>query len=80
MIVLKFGGTSVQDSSSMNRALAITAERIDKAPVLISSAMAKITDSLIETTVEAVAGNGKRALEIVDAIKERHLKCAYEFL
>lgn len=80
MIVLKFGGTSVQDSLSMDQALSITEGVLSQAPLLVSSAMAKITDSLIETTVASVSGNGERALEIVEAIKERHLKCAYDFL
>lgn len=80
MIVLKFGGTSVQDSLSMDQALSITEGVLPQAPLLVSSAMAKITDSLIETTVASVSGNGERALEIVETIKERHLKCAYDFL
>lgn len=80
MIVLKFGGTSVQDSAAMDRALDITFERLERSPVLISSAMAKITDSLIAAADAAVAGDGEAVASLLDAVKERHIKCAYEFL
>ena len=80
MIVLKFGGTSVQDSAAMDLALDITFERLERSPVLISSAMAKITDSLIAAADAAVAGDGEAVASLLDAVKERHIKCAYEFL
>ena len=71
MIVLKFGGTSVQDSAAMDRALDITFERLERSPVLISSAMAKITDSLIAAADAAVAGDGEAVASLLDAVKDR---------
>jgi aspartate kinase len=80
MIVLKFGGTSVQGPEMIDRALDITASRLDKAPVLVSSAMAKVTDALVKTTVTAVNGDAKGAAKLCGEILERHLCVARAFL
>lgn len=48
MIVLKFGGTSVRDASWMTRALEICEQQLDRAPLVVSSAMGKTTDTLID--------------------------------
>ena len=48
MIVLKFGGTSVQNAEMMDATLSIVAGQLDRAPVLVSSAMSKVTDQLQE--------------------------------
>jgi aspartate kinase len=80
MIVLKFGGTSVQGPEMINRALDIVISRIDKAPVLVSSAMAKVTDALIKITEIAVSGDGEGAEKMSGALIERHLGVAKAFL
>lgn len=48
MIVLKFGGTSVRDASWMTKALEICEQHFDRAPLMVSSAMGKTTDTLID--------------------------------
>ena len=47
MIVMKFGGTSVQDAKAITRVATIVKERIAKRPVVVVSAMAKVTDQLL---------------------------------
>ncbi len=47
MIVMKFGGTSVQDAKAIERAAAIVKERLPQKPVVVVSAMAKVTDQLL---------------------------------
>ena len=44
MIVMKFGGTSVQDAKAIERAGAIVKGRLEQKPVVVVSAMAKVTD------------------------------------
>ncbi len=48
MIVLKFGGTSVGDAPAMLRTATIISERIERNPVVVISAMAQVTDQLME--------------------------------
>jgi len=80
MIVLKFGGTSVQGPDKIDKALDIAASRLEKAPVLVSSAMAKVTDSLIKTIQTATGGNGEEAAESANEIVDRHITVAQAFL
>ena len=47
MIVMKFGGTSVQDAKAIERAGSIVKGRIAQKPVVVVSAMAKVTDQLL---------------------------------
>ncbi|GAB4222096.1 MAG: lysine-sensitive aspartokinase 3 [Spirochaetales bacterium] len=80
MIVLKFGGTSVQNAQMMDRALDITFKRLSDAPILVASAMSKITDSLIKLSAAAVDGDGETAFSLLDEIMKRHFQVAREFL
>ena len=47
MIVMKFGGTSVQDAQAIDRVAAIVRDRLNERPVVVVSALAKITDQLL---------------------------------
>jgi aspartate kinase len=80
MIVMKFGGTSVQNAEMMDATLSIAADQIERAPVLVSSAMAKVTDQLQE--IARIVGTGKEAEAeaVLQPVEERHLACAREFL
>jgi aspartate kinase len=80
MIVLKFGGTSVQNAEMMDATLSIVEQQLERAPVLVSSAMSKVTDQLQD--VARLAGEGKEseAEVIVSAVLERHMTCARAFL
>lgn len=80
MIVLKFGGTSVQGAEMINRVLDICLTRLDRAPVLVSSAMAKVTDTLLKITAIAAAGDGQGAARLCGEMIEQHLNVARSFL
>jgi aspartate kinase len=80
MIVLKFGGTSVQNAEMMDATLAIVERQIDRAPVLVSSAMSKVTDQLQEIAKLVGVGNEAEAEAILAAVLERHVVCARSFL
>jgi aspartate kinase len=80
MIVMKFGGTSVQSAEMMDATLDIVARQIERAPVLVSSAMSKITDQLQEIAKLVGAGKEAEAVTILTSIEERHHACARAFL
>ena len=80
MIVMKFGGTSVQDAKAIERAGAIVKGRIAQKPVVVVSAMAKVTDQLLAMARAAGAGDRKTALKLCRALQERHYNTAGELL
>lgn len=80
MIVMKFGGTSVEDASAIDRAATIVAERREQMPVVIVSAMSKVTDQLLAASSAAGSGDAERALNLSRALRERHYNAAGELL
>jgi aspartate kinase len=80
MIVMKFGGTSVQDAKAITRVASIVKERVAQRPVIVVSAMAKVTDQLLAMARAAGAGDRKTALKLCRALQERHYETAGELL
>ena len=80
MLVMKFGGTSVENAAAIKRAGEIVRERLPQRPVVVVSAMAKVTDSLLAMARAAGAGDRKRALELSRSLRERHYTTAGELL
>jgi aspartate kinase len=80
MIVMKFGGTSVQDAEAIDRAAAIVRQRLAQKPIVVVSAMAKVTDQLLTMARAAGAGDRKTALKLSRALRERHYNTAGELL
>src|SRR3989442_10294839 len=80
MIVMKFGGTSVEDAKAIERTAAIVKGRLAQKPVVVVSAMAKVTDQLLAMGRAAGAGDRKTALKLSRALRERHYNTAGELL
>ena len=80
MIVLKFGGTSVQDNEWIDKAIDIAADQIDSAPLMISSAMGKTTDRLVEIADFAAGKNKEGIISNIENLKKSHLDTANAFL
>src|SRR5882724_9235114 len=80
MIVMKFGGTSVQDAKAIDRAAAIVGGRLSQKPVVVVSAMAKVTDQLLTMARAAGDGDRKKAIQLCRALQERHYDTAGELL
>ena len=75
MVVQKFGGTSVADPEAIRRLIEIvrTARTRDgRGPVVVVSAMSKVTDGLLAIASTAGAGRPSDALPRVDELRERH--------
>ena len=64
MIVMKFGGTSVMDAKAIDRACSIVKGRIARRPVVVVSAMSKVTDTLLAMGKAAGSGNRDEALDL----------------
>src|SRR4051812_8857916 len=80
MIVMKFGGTSVEDSAAIDRAAKIVAERRDRLPVVVVSAMSKVTDQLLAAGNAAGSGDRDKAVQTSRTLRERHYAAAGELL
>lgn len=73
MIVVKFGGTSLQDADAIERAAQIVAGRVDRQPAVVVSALGGATNSLIAIGEQAAKGHLIGALRAVEELRERHL-------
>ena len=62
---MKFGGTSVQDGSALRRVLDIVRAHREKKPIVVVSAIAGATDSLLGIGKKAAAGEIRQAEEKV---------------
>jgi aspartate kinase len=82
IVVMKFGGTSVEDAAAMNRTAAIVAGRLamGKSPVVVVSAMAKVTDQLLRAAAAAADGDRTGALAISSRLRSRHRDTACELV
>jgi aspartate kinase len=79
-IVMKFGGTSVQDADEMRQVGRIIARRIDQKPLVVVSALAGVTQSLIDAAHGASMNGRKHALDLLAMITARHFAIAEELL
>lgn len=76
--VMKFGGTSVEDAAALRRMAAIVADRGPELPVVVVSAMAKVTDRLVELAGLALAGEIAAADALIEQLRRRHLDALSE--
>ncbi|MCQ2135822.1 MAG: aspartate kinase [Bacteroidales bacterium] len=72
MILMKFGGTSVGSAEAMKRTMEIVRARVDERPVVVVSAMSKVTDMLYEIADLALSGAATALKEKVAALKQKH--------
>lgn len=76
MIVMKFGGTSVESAEAIDRVSKIVASRSGQLPLVVVSAMAKVTDQLVAMGKNAAAGDYREALDSLQNLRQRHLDTA----
>jgi aspartate kinase len=79
-IVMKFGGTSVGDAKAIGRVVEIVRGRLKQRPVVVVSAMARVTDQLLQMARAAGNGDRKTALTLARELRERHYNTAGELL
>jgi aspartate kinase len=74
MIVMKFGGSSVESAAAIERVAGIVRERLDRKPVVVVSAMGKTTNRLLSIATRAVNGKRDEALRELLDLKQFHLR------
>ena len=77
-VVMKFGGTSVADPDAINRLIGIVKQQRARTgtPLVVVSALSKVTDSLVSIAQLAEDGAVEQAAAAVKALLERHLSVA----
>jgi aspartate kinase len=80
LVVMKFGGTSVEDAGAIRRLIEIVRSRVDAQRVLVVSALAGVTDQLLAAGKAAAAGHLGAALAAVREIHVRHDQIADELV
>ena len=80
MHVLKFGGTSVANAENMSKVVSIVSKAMeDDRTILVSSAISKCTDTLIEIGHRAARKDASYA-ELIGGLQQRHNDIIAEFL
>lgn len=80
MIVMKFGGTSVANFEAITRTISIVESKLDCRPVVVVSALSKVTDSLYRISDAAAAKKSAETSELLSALRTRHTGLASELL
>jgi aspartate kinase len=82
LVVMKFGGTSVEDAKAILRTAAIVRGRRERGlkPVVVVSAMAKVTDQLLAAGAAAGRGDKAGALAIAARLRNRHIETTADLL
>ena len=78
MIVMKFGGTSVEDATAIRRLVGIVNRQLERQPLVVVSAMGKTTNGLLECARLAAEDKLADALARLDGIAAHHFKTAEE--
>src|SRR5262245_41816969 len=74
MIVMKFGGTSVEDATAIDRSCKIVLDRKPRQPFVVVSALGGATNGLLEAGRLAADQELERALAIADTLEKRHVQ------
>lgn len=80
MIVMKFGGTSVQNEEAIGKVMAIVKSELSERPLVVVSALARVTRLLCDMAKEAEAQNEDAVSEMLAQLRERHFNLAKNLL
>jgi len=80
VIVAKFGGTSVGDAAAITRTVGIVRAAVPRQPVVVVSALAGATNTLLEIADRAGEGQLLVAIRQIEDLRDRHLQVARELL
>jgi aspartate kinase len=76
MIVLKFGGTSLESGEAIEQMQSIVRSRLPRQPVVVVSALGKSTDNLLALGTETAAGRRQQSREKFEWLKDYHSRVA----
>ncbi len=80
MIIMKFGGTSVEDAKAMRNVAEIVQQHLHQKPVIVASACAGVTNALLSLARGALEGGRGRSLEQVELLRGRHQQIARDLI
>jgi aspartate kinase len=72
MIVMKFGGTSVESAAAIERVAGIVRAREARRPVVVVSAMGKTTNKLLAIASTAIAGRREEYIRQLHDLRDYH--------
>jgi aspartate kinase len=72
MIVMKFGGTSVESAAAIERVASIVKARVARRPVVVVSAMGKTTNKLLAIANAAIAGARAEYIQQIHDLRDSH--------
>jgi aspartate kinase len=72
MIVMKFGGSSVESAAAITRVAGIVRAREERRPVVVVSAMGKTTNRLLEIASTAIAGKREEYIRQIHDLRDFH--------
>jgi len=72
MIVMKFGGTSVESAAAIERVASIVKLHLTRKPVVVVSAMGKTTNKLLAIAQSAVSGKREQYLAEIHQLRDFH--------
>jgi aspartate kinase len=78
MIVMKFGGSSVESAAAIRRVAEIVQGRRARRPIVVVSAMGKTTNKLLAIADAAAKGEREDALKLLDELRAYHLREAID--
>ena len=78
MIVMKFGGTSVEDATAMRRLVSIVRNQLERQPIVVVSAMSRVTNGLLDCAQLTATGKETEMRAKLDEITARHYEAAQE--
>ena len=80
MIVMKFGGTSVANYEAITRSVSIVESRLAEKPIVVVSALSKVTDLLYRISDSATVGDRQSVEELLGELRGRHISLVNELL
>ena len=80
MIIMKFGGTSLQDTEAVSRSLQAVETRLPERPCVVLSAMGKTTNKLLDVARLAQKGDIQEAQKICLELGEYHSEVSRDLL
>lgn len=77
---MKFGGTSVANYDAITRMISIVKGKLNEKPVVVVSALSKVTDLLYKIADQAALRNREECAQLLGELRKRHLDLASELL
>src|SRR5437016_1010621 len=72
MIVMKFGGSSVESAAAIERVAGIVKARAERRPVVVVSAMGKTTNKLLAIAATAIQGDRAEYIHQIHDLRDYH--------